>query len=50
MLISKAIEIEHAEKARDKATQSELTDLSEFDTMIEKVKKELNEMFGGHRL
>ncbi|CAN4106540.1 unnamed protein product [Withania somnifera] len=47
MLISKAIEIEHAEKARDKANQSGVTDLSQFDIQIEKLKKELNEMFGG---
>ncbi|PHU30501.1 putative galactinol--sucrose galactosyltransferase 4 [Capsicum chinense] len=47
MLISKAIEIEHAEKARDKAIQSGVNDLSQFDIKIEKLKKELNEMFGG---
>ncbi|XP_059311787.1 stachyose synthase [Lycium ferocissimum] len=47
LLINKAIEIEHAEKARDKATRSGATDLSQFDKNIEKLKKELNEMFGG---
>lgn len=47
MLISKAIEQEHAEKARDKAIQSGVTDLSEFEAKIQKFKQELNEMFGG---
>ncbi|GMY17075.1 stachyose synthase-like [Fagus crenata] len=47
MLISKAIEVEHAEKDRDKAVQSGVTDLSEFEGRILKFKKELNEMFGG---
>lgn len=47
MLIAKAIEVEHAEKARDKAINSGVTDLSPFDLKIEKLKKELNEIFGG---
>ncbi|KAK4738028.1 hypothetical protein R3W88_001725 [Solanum pinnatisectum] len=47
MLISKAIEIEHAEKARDKAIQSGVSDLSLFEIKIEKLKKELDEIFGG---
>ncbi|KAL2239069.1 stachyose synthase [Sesamum indicum] len=47
MLISKAIEIEVAEKSRDKAAQSGVTDLSQFDAQIEKLQKELDEMFGG---
>ncbi|OIT08300.1 PREDICTED: stachyose synthase [Nicotiana attenuata] len=47
MLICKAIEIEHAEKARDKVA---VTDMSELDTMIEKMKKELYDMFGGDQL
>uniref|UniRef100_A0A7N2N3I2 Stachyose synthase n=1 Tax=Quercus lobata TaxID=97700 RepID=A0A7N2N3I2_QUELO len=46
MLISKAIELEHAEKYRDKAAQSGVTDLSEFERKIVKFKEELNEMFG----
>ncbi|KAK4492645.1 hypothetical protein RD792_003463 [Penstemon davidsonii] len=46
-LISKAIELEGAEKARDKAVQSGVTDLSKYEIEIEKHKKELNEMFGG---
>lgn len=47
MLISKAIEIEFAEKARDKAAQSGVTDLSKYDVEIKKLKKELDDMFGG---
>ncbi|XP_043708105.1 LOW QUALITY PROTEIN: stachyose synthase-like [Telopea speciosissima] len=46
MLISKAIEIEHAEKARDKAIQSGVTDLSKFELKIKALKQELDEMFG----
>ncbi|KAG8389577.1 hypothetical protein BUALT_Bualt02G0243600 [Buddleja alternifolia] len=47
LLISKAIEIEVAEKARDKAAQSGVTDLSRYEAEIEKLNKELIEMFGG---
>ncbi|KAL6968650.1 Tethering factor for nuclear proteasome sts1 [Sarracenia purpurea var. burkii] len=47
MLISKAIEVEHAEKAREKAVQSGVTELGELDKEIERLKRELNEMFGG---
>ena len=47
MLIAKAIEVEQAEKARDKAISSGVTDLSLFDLKIKKLKKELGEMFGG---
>lgn len=47
MLISKAIELEHAEKDRDKAIQSGATDLSEFEAKIQSFKQELNAMFGG---
>ncbi|KAL2535223.1 putative galactinol--sucrose galactosyltransferase 4 [Forsythia ovata] len=47
MLISKAIEIEFAEKARNKAAQSGINDLSQYDVKIEKLKRELDEMFGG---
>ncbi|GAV83056.1 Raffinose_syn domain-containing protein [Cephalotus follicularis] len=47
MLISKAIELEHAEKARDKAIRSGVCDLSAFKSEIEKLKQELNEIFGG---
>lgn len=47
LLISKAIEIEHAEKDRDKALQSGITDLSLFETKIQKLKTELNEIIGG---
>ncbi|KAL5561035.1 hypothetical protein UlMin_030782 [Ulmus minor] len=47
MLISKAIEIEHAEKARDKAIQSGFSDVSGIESKIEKLKQELNEIFGG---
>ncbi|KAK6937255.1 Glycosyl hydrolases 36 [Dillenia turbinata] len=49
MLIAKAIEVEHAEKDRDKAIQSGVTDLSEFEAKIVKLKQELNEMFGGEQ-
>ncbi|XP_051118841.1 stachyose synthase-like [Andrographis paniculata] len=48
MLISKAIEIEFAEKARDKHKAAGQSDLSElYEVKIEKLKKELDEMFGG---
>lgn len=47
MLISKAIELEHSEKDRDKAIQSGVTDLSEFEAKIQNLKQELNAMFGG---
>ncbi|KAG5514134.1 hypothetical protein RHGRI_035510 [Rhododendron griersonianum] len=49
MLISKAIEVEQAEKARAKAVQSGTTDLSKFDAEMERLKLELNQMFGGER-
>ncbi|KAF5455411.1 hypothetical protein F2P56_024988 [Juglans regia] len=48
MLISKAIELEHAEKDRDKAIQSGVTDLSEYEEKIKKFKQELDAMFGGN--
>lgn len=47
MLISKAIEIEQAEKARDKASRSGFADLSQFESQIRKLKKELDDMFRG---
>ncbi|KAL9360295.1 hypothetical protein Peur_048418 [Populus x canadensis] len=47
MLILKAIEIEHAENDRDKAIQSRVTDLSPFETKIQKLKQELDVIFGG---
>ncbi|KAF5745940.1 stachyose synthase-like [Tripterygium wilfordii] len=46
MLINKAIEVEHAEKDRDKAAQSGVTDLSSFESKIQKFKAEIDEMFG----
>ncbi|KAJ4727832.1 Stachyose synthase [Melia azedarach] len=46
MLINKGIELEHANKDRDKAIQSGVTDLSQFDSKINKLKQELEEMFG----
>ncbi|CAI9781055.1 unnamed protein product [Fraxinus pennsylvanica] len=46
MLISKAIEIEFAEKARNKAAKSGITDLSQYDVQIEKLYRDLDEMFG----
>lgn len=47
MLISKGIEIEHAEKDRDKAIKSGAKDVSDFESKIQKLKEELNEIFGG---
>ncbi|XP_039146218.1 LOW QUALITY PROTEIN: stachyose synthase [Dioscorea cayenensis subsp. rotundata] len=47
MLISKAVEIEQAEKALDKAIQSGVTDLKSFQSKLEILRRELNEMFGG---
>ncbi|GMY07992.1 stachyose synthase-like [Fagus crenata] len=47
MLISKAIELEHAEKDCDKAIQSGVTDFSGFEAKILKFQQELDEMFGG---
>ncbi|OMO64023.1 Aldolase-type TIM barrel [Corchorus capsularis] len=47
MLITKAIELERAIKARNRAVQSGVTDLSDFDSKIEILKKELDDMFGG---
>ncbi|KAJ6404077.1 hypothetical protein OIU84_012299 [Salix udensis] len=47
MLISKAIELEHAEKDRDQAIQSGVTDLSPFEARIQKLKQELDTLFGG---
>ncbi|XP_059654358.1 stachyose synthase-like [Cornus florida] len=49
MLISKAIELENVEKARDKAIQSGVTDLSQFQSQIEKLAPEYNAMFGGEQ-
>ncbi|KAI3408616.1 Galactinol--sucrose galactosyltransferase [Psidium guajava] len=47
MLIAKAIEVEHAEKDRDKAVRSGVKDLAELESRIEKLKRELGELFGG---
>ncbi|KAB2618501.1 stachyose synthase-like [Pyrus ussuriensis x Pyrus communis] len=47
MLIAKAIEIEQAEKTRDKAVRSGVTDLSVFETKIQKLQQELSELLGG---
>ncbi|KAF8392716.1 hypothetical protein HHK36_023065 [Tetracentron sinense] len=49
MLISKAIELEHAEKDRDKVSQSGVTDLSKFELKIKVLKQELNGIFGGEQ-
>ncbi|CAK9310183.1 unnamed protein product [Citrullus colocynthis] len=46
LLIAKAIEIEHAEKDRDKALGSGVTDVSKFETKIQKLKEELLDIFG----
>ncbi|KAL4377960.1 hypothetical protein GQ457_02G002110 [Hibiscus cannabinus] len=45
MLITKAIEIEHAVKARDKALLSGATDVSEMESKINKLNEELDDMF-----
>ncbi|KAH6811206.1 stachyose synthase [Perilla frutescens var. frutescens] len=47
MLINKAIELEMAEKARDKAVLSGVKDLTQFEVQINKLTKELDDMFGG---
>ncbi|ERN03133.1 stachyose synthase [Amborella trichopoda] len=47
MLIAKAIEVEHAEKHRDKAAEEGVTDLSSFETKIKALKRELDEMYDG---
>ncbi|XP_074316599.1 stachyose synthase isoform X2 [Silene latifolia] len=46
MVISKAIEIEHAEKDRKRAIQSGLNNVTEIDDRIEKLKLELEELMG----
>ncbi|XP_058082285.1 stachyose synthase [Magnolia sinica] len=45
-LISKAIEIENAEKGRDRTIKAGVTELSGFDSKIENLKVQFNEMFG----
>ncbi|XP_065860294.1 stachyose synthase [Euphorbia lathyris] len=47
MLISKAIELEHAEKDREKAIGSGESDLKGIESRIEGVKRELEAIFGG---
>ncbi|XAR61430.1 Galactinol--raffinose galactosyltransferase [Bertholletia excelsa] len=47
MMISKAIELEQTEKARDRAVQAGQKDLLKFDSEIERLKEELSAMFGG---
>ncbi|XP_050235886.1 stachyose synthase [Mercurialis annua] len=49
LLISKAIEIEHAVKDLKKAIQSGVRDLSGYEIKIEKFKRELDDMFGGEQ-
>ncbi|KAG6575756.1 Stachyose synthase, partial [Cucurbita argyrosperma subsp. sororia] len=46
LLIAKSIEIDRVEQDRDKAIESGVTDVSEFETKIQKLKAELNEIFG----
>ncbi|XP_022847247.1 stachyose synthase-like [Olea europaea var. sylvestris] len=50
LLISKAIELENVEKARDKAAKSGVTDFSQYEIEIEKHRKELEQMFGGEEV
>ncbi|XP_022991278.1 stachyose synthase-like [Cucurbita maxima] len=45
LLKAKAIEIDEVGKDRDKAIRSGITDLSQFETKIQKLKEELNEIF-----
>ncbi|KAG6575754.1 Stachyose synthase, partial [Cucurbita argyrosperma subsp. sororia] len=45
LLMDKAIEIDEVGKDRDKAIRSGITDLSQFETKIQKLKEELNEIF-----
>ncbi|OWM80044.1 hypothetical protein CDL15_Pgr010022 [Punica granatum] len=47
MIISKAIEIEKAEKELGRVIQEKSTDLSELQSRIERLKRELNEIIGG---
>lgn len=47
LIISKAIEIEHAEKDRKRAVQSGVTDLSALDEKIQMLKQELDELMAG---
>ncbi|KAI3980750.1 hypothetical protein MKX01_025315 [Papaver californicum] len=47
LLIGKAIEVEHAEKALHKAIKSGVADFSELVSTVEDLKRELNEMFCG---
>ncbi|KAM5558378.1 stachyose synthase [Rosa sericea] len=46
LLIAKAIEIEHAEKEHDNALHSGVTELSVFETKLQKLKTELNDIIG----
>ncbi|KAI6674527.1 hypothetical protein NL676_002433 [Syzygium grande] len=46
MLVSKAIELEHAEKDVDAAVRDGATDLSELELRIEKLRRELDEIVG----
>ncbi|MED6168566.1 Tethering factor for nuclear proteasome sts1 [Stylosanthes scabra] len=46
-LISKGIELEHLEKDRDRAIESRSSDLVEIEERIKKVKKEIDDLFGG---
>ena len=45
LLMNKAIEIDEVGKNRDKAIRSGITDVSQFETKIQKLKEELNEIF-----
>ncbi|KAK1293721.1 Stachyose synthase [Acorus calamus] len=47
MLIEKAIEVEQAEKALDKAEQNGVTELSEFESRIRELRHQLSAMMGG---
>ncbi|KAG7014303.1 Stachyose synthase, partial [Cucurbita argyrosperma subsp. argyrosperma] len=46
LLISKSIEIDNAEKDRDNAIQSGVTDISKFEAKVQKLKQELMDIFG----
>ncbi|GAB4830592.1 Tethering factor for nuclear proteasome sts1 [Ancistrocladus abbreviatus] len=46
LLIAKAVEVEQAVKQRKAAAESGVTDLSDFDARIQKLKQELDELVG----
>ncbi|KAJ8748679.1 hypothetical protein K2173_008124 [Erythroxylum novogranatense] len=47
MVISKAVELEHAEKELDKAIQTGVSDVSSLESKIQKLKQEMEALFAG---